>query len=115
MQIRLWIAFLLSGILHAGGDYMVSSTFTRHSLPFFLLQAAAITAEEIVLWGFRKAGIRSSARIWGYLWVAVWLNFCSVVFVDGLIEMKVFHGDMLPFSVFRGVWGGPWFRPLRTY
>jgi len=88
--IKLYFAFLISGLLHYGGDALLLQDSTKTgAIQFFLLQATAITLETMVFALARKAGLPGSAhciyiRLLGYLWVVVWLAFSMPVWIDPL-------------------------------
>jgi len=88
--IKIYIAFLISGLFHYGGDAILLQDPTKTgAIQFFLLQAAAITFETIVFALARKAGLPGSVprifiRLLGYLWVIVWMAFSLPLWVDPL-------------------------------
>ncbi|TFY56426.1 hypothetical protein EVG20_g8926 [Dentipellis fragilis] len=67
---QLYVAFILSGIQHSGGDYMADPALWRQSFTanplfyqsftFFFSQAVAITAEDAMIWVGRKLGLQES-------------------------------------------------------
>ncbi len=72
---QLYVAFLLSGFIHSVADAMVGWHWAGTSVPFFLVQAVAITAEDIIIAlcnriGFRKRTFTTQAL--GYAWVFAW-------------------------------------------
>jgi len=87
---QLYIAFLLSGLIHFAGDFMFEGRLVYRSFRFFLLQAAAITFEDFIIYIakrlLRQRGVdlkpgkddesRTEAvvRVIGYCWVTLW--FC---------------------------------------
>ena len=102
---QVYIAFLVSGLVHLGGEYSVIGYWTyRHALQFFLSQAVAITLEVIVIEGL---AMRFSIRglLWqciGYLWVIMWFTYTVPGFIDpllrgGLAETAPFFGILSAF------------------
>ncbi|KAJ7506654.1 membrane bound O-acyl transferase family-domain-containing protein [Mycena galericulata] len=90
---QLYVAFLISGIMHYLPDYMALRHWGGGALRFFLLQAVAITLEECVQALARRLGISPSLR-WkavGYLWVWSWFAFCLPIWQDPLLHAGVFQ------------------------
>lgn len=81
---QLYIAFLISGLIHAGGDFMVVRYLPIFPLKFFLLQAVAITIEDFVIWCTRsirpKLGWLNKAI--GFAWVVVWFTWSGPQWLD---------------------------------
>ena len=92
---QLYIAFFLSGLIHFSGDVLLEKRVVLRSFRFFLLQAVAITFEDLVIYiakcALRRVGIELKpgrvdeswaevvVRIFGYCWVTLW--FCSVLHI----------------------------------
>ena len=90
---QLYIAFTLSALLHFSGDFMFEKRMVYYSFKFFLLQAVAITFEDIAIHIakriLRRRGVEVKpekadeswaelvARVVGYCWVTLW--FCSTL------------------------------------
>ncbi|KAJ7785141.1 hypothetical protein DFH07DRAFT_948222 [Mycena maculata] len=79
------------------------------ALAFFMLQACAITLEDLLIFLGKRAGMRESraTRAVGYAWTWAWfalvLPVCQVPLVRaGLME------EALPVSVLAGLWRGEW-------
>ena len=93
---KLYTAFLVSGLLHYGGDaFLLQNPNATGAIQFFLLQATAITFETGALALTRKAGLFGPGsnlaylmgfRLLGYLWVVVWLAFSLPVWIDPLFR-----------------------------
>lgn len=108
---RLWLSFTISGIMHATSIYILPApknlSYRERSLgfvQFFLLQAAAITAEDFVGWIFHRfMPVRVTTlfnyRWIRYAWVMCWFGYSLPFFLDILLKMKTFESPMLPFSV----------------
>ena len=47
---QLYVAFSLSGLLHFSGDFVYEKRIVSRSFKFFLLQAVAITFEDLVIY-----------------------------------------------------------------
>ncbi|PCH35745.1 hypothetical protein WOLCODRAFT_156442 [Wolfiporia cocos MD-104 SS10] len=68
---HLYVTFVVSGIMHCGGDPMVGRGILCASFPFYLMQAIAIMPEDAVIGIARKRGLTSSSgwtRFVGYIW-----------------------------------------------
>ncbi|KIJ91659.1 hypothetical protein K443DRAFT_685834 [Laccaria amethystina LaAM-08-1] len=87
--------FLISGLVHVGGEYMMLGKLGLGALRFFLLQGLAVSVETIVfnalsLSGWCLASPRKAAlptpklwtRIVGYIWVLLWFWWSLPFMVD---------------------------------
>ena len=90
---QLYIAFFLSGLFHSSGDFMLEKRVVYRSFKFFLLQAVAITFEDLIVCAvehlLRRGGIElkfgrvdeswtgTIVRVVGYCWVILW--FCATL------------------------------------
>ena len=98
---QLYVAFLISAIIHASADYMIEKRLVVYrSFKFFLLQAVAITFEDFVIYFakglLRRGGIEIKpgkadesragvvVRVIGYCWVTLWFCLTLPARVDGL-------------------------------
>ncbi|KAA1468428.1 hypothetical protein DENSPDRAFT_927349 [Dentipellis sp. KUC8613] len=114
---QLYTAFLLSGLLHTGGDYMASGSASRflqsfattpllaHSLTFFLAQALAITLEDGVIALGRRVGFKESrrTRALGYAWTFAWFAWSTAFWADLYLNAGTGRAEVLPFSMSRYV------------
>ena len=75
-------------------------------MPFFLIQAAAITMEDMVIALFRKVGARPSPwiRLVGYLWVFVWAVFSFSMYRDLALEAGWGWSSEWPVSLAGTIW-----------
>ncbi|KAH8723050.1 toxin biosynthesis protein [Phaeosphaeriaceae sp. PMI808] len=108
---QLWSSFAISGVMHAASIYLIPSPmnipFYERSIgffQFFILQAAAITLEDFVLYLWESAfGKAQGHRLWhrvvGYTWVIYWFAFSLPYFLDNILKLKNFEEPMLPFTV----------------
>ncbi|KAJ4465286.1 membrane bound O-acyl transferase family-domain-containing protein [Lentinula edodes] len=107
---KLFIAFLISGIIHQMGDYSLQHRdfWAGGSLTFFLLQAAAIMVEDGAIALGKKAGIQDGKRIrlLGYVWTASWFALCLPIWVDPYFHDGMASGKL--FSPIGGLWKGDW-------
>ncbi|KAF8991052.1 membrane bound O-acyl transferase family-domain-containing protein [Cyathus striatus] len=91
-NVHRYVAFTLSGVLHAAGDYgVLRSKFREHhaSLWFFFLQAVAIMFEQAIgnILGL-KAG--KWTRRAGYVWTFCWFTLTLLPWVDP--QARFAHG-----------------------
>ncbi|KIY68416.1 hypothetical protein CYLTODRAFT_421640 [Cylindrobasidium torrendii FP15055 ss-10] len=99
------VGFGVSGMIHAGADYMAGTEHFGNSFPFFMYQAVGIAGEQLVIHLASRVGLRDS-RSWralGYVWVLMWFNITAVRFMDWGIHVGFFYKDVLPFSPARSL------------
>ena len=83
--VQLYIAFALSGVMHAAGDYSLLGNWSEGgALRFFLLQAIGITIETTVIGIARRFSIRGSWDYVGYVWVIMWFTYTIPDWMDPL-------------------------------
>ncbi|KAL1670067.1 membrane bound O-acyl transferase family-domain-containing protein [Schizophyllum commune] len=102
---QLYIGFLASGLTHVWGDRQIDVTVGR-SIPFFLLQAVAITFEDGIIAVGRTLGIKESTatRLVGRVWSAAWLLATLKLLVDPALSTGEPVDSGLPFSVIGAMW-----------
>jgi hypothetical protein len=116
---QIYLAFALSGFTHALGDlkvapHIVSSAGFRSlvvhgALPFFMMQAVAITVEDATITLFKRVLLRLHLlpakavplRLVGYVWTLGWFLvswgwYCEFSFRAGMLR-----SERLPFSPIR--------------
>ncbi|KIJ96741.1 hypothetical protein K443DRAFT_106785 [Laccaria amethystina LaAM-08-1] len=75
-HVQLYAAFAISGLVHLAGDYIALGDWTTGgSMRFFVLQAMAITFEDIVINLASRIGFGRTTRLSkfvGYMWVLGW-------------------------------------------
>ena len=94
---KLFMAFFLSGLIHATGDYILFQNFSEGtSVRFFLLQAAGITLEDAVIALGSRLGYKESNafKLIGFAWVFAWFTFSMPIWLDpevhaGLVDEGV--------------------------
>lgn len=99
---QLYVGFALSGLIHCGGDMMVNYNLVGSSLPFFIYQALAITAEDAVIGAARMMQLRVPERLAhfaGYVWVIFWMNLSIPSYVDWSLQAGIVDVNRVPFSV----------------
>jgi Membrane bound O-acyl transferase family len=88
---KLYTSFLISGLIHATGDYVLYHTFSQGgALRFFLLQAVGITFEDGVIaiasrlgYGGKKSnGVNLASKLIGYIWVFAWFTYSMPIWLD---------------------------------
>ncbi|KAJ8507938.1 hypothetical protein ONZ45_g9740 [Pleurotus djamor] len=75
--IQLYVAFIMSGIIHHSAEFMPVGHRQSQSIRFFLIQAVGIHCEDGIIAVASRLGIRESWfwRALGYLWVWQWLTW----------------------------------------
>ncbi|KAG1795344.1 membrane bound O-acyl transferase family-domain-containing protein [Suillus plorans] len=92
--VQIYVAFLLSGLVHTGGDIVLSGSSTSavsrpfFSMPFFFMQAVVITLEDALIRTGRRLGVKDSfwTRALGFVWVAIWFGWCVPGFAEDMIR-----------------------------
>ena len=113
---QLYVSFLLSGIIHFGGDYLAERRVVLRSIKYFLLQAVAIMFEDIVIYVAKRSllvvgikltpgkldGTRIGAivRVIGYCWVILWFSWAFPIWQDGLSVLGLSTMDRKPLAQF---------------
>ncbi|KAF9002703.1 membrane bound O-acyl transferase family-domain-containing protein [Cyathus striatus] len=99
--VELYIAFILSGIIHAVGDYRsFGSLHQGGSMRFFFLQAVIITVEDGVCWIAKYLGVRRTAwwlQYLGYAWVTFWFTWTLPIWMGPLVHIG--FAEFLPEQV----------------
>ena len=90
---KLFFAFFLSGLIHHTGEYVIYQRWTGHSMEFFLLQAVAITCEDVIIAFAAKAGFSLKTnyffKLIGFVWVFAWFTYCLPMWLDGTMHSWV--------------------------
>lgn len=113
---QLYLAFLLSGLLHFAGDFMFERRMVYRSLKFCLLQAVVITFEDLIIHIatrlLRRKGIELKpgrnderwaemvVRAVGYCWVVLWFCLTLPIWVDEANTVGFFSSDRGPITQF---------------
>lgn len=122
-----FVAFVLSGFLHANGSYgQIAETNPRGPLIFFFLQAVGISIESTFKTLIRPALLpstlpRALERTANCLFAACWLVFSGTFIADDFARGGIWLAEPVPVSLLRGLnigvkgegwwcWKEPWFR-----
>ena len=107
---QLYVAFFLSAILHFAGDVAFEKRIVSRSFKFFLLQAVAITFEDLVIYTAKrllprvgkvdKPWTMVAVRVTGYCWVTLWLCLTLPVWLDELNALGFSSTDRRPIARF---------------
>ena len=113
---QLYFGFFLSAIVHLLSDYALEKRIVSRSVKFFVLQAVAITFEDLVIYmakrislfqeikfASRKADgfwVKAVARVIGYCWVVLWLCISLPIWLDELCVMGLYDADRGPVAQF---------------
>jgi len=91
---KLYMAFLVSGLMHAAGDYGMYHGKRWFSLTYFSLQAVAITFEDAVIgiadWFAFRTRFPTLSTYLGYLWVVVWFSVTLPTFGEAFLPAITF-------------------------
>ncbi|KAH8888278.1 toxin biosynthesis protein [Thozetella sp. PMI_491] len=113
--LQIWIAFAFSGFMHAQSMLLLprppnitATESTVGVMAFFLWQAAAITAEDLAQWLWRKVSgdvmIDRRIRKWlGYSWVILsfWISLPWAA--DVMMRIRLTEESFLGFSLVKGL------------
>ncbi|KAF8800800.1 hypothetical protein BYT27DRAFT_7262640 [Phlegmacium glaucopus] len=108
-RFKLFIAFSVSGLIHQTAEYILYQKWDGHSMEFFLLQAVAITGEDIIVELAARVGFSSKSnrffKFIGFLWVFAWFSLTLPLWLD-----KQIHAGLLRynFTLILGLWSGDW-------
>ena len=108
---KLFISFLISGLIHQAIEYVLYQKWAGRSTEFFLLQAVGIICENIVISLALRAGFSSKSNLFfkfiGFVWVYTWFTYSLPLWLDKIIDTGVFEQEA-SFSVILGLWHGNW-------
>ncbi|WPG98682.1 Hypothetical protein R9X50_00147600 [Acrodontium crateriforme] len=132
--ITLFVAFILSGLLHASGSYtQLGRTQPIHGpMTFFTLQPIGIIAQQLGTAMLRHMGIlgitpKPIKKIGNLIFVHVWFYFTAPLLVDDFAQGGIWLYEPIPISVLRGLgfgmgddgwwcwFGGPGWRSGRSW
>ncbi|KAF8961938.1 membrane bound O-acyl transferase family-domain-containing protein [Flammula alnicola] len=102
--VQLYTAFFVSGLAHGTGDFAATHSihsFTRN-IVFFVLQAVAITVEDVVIGTGKKLGIKKVPWLVGYLWILCWFAWSSPIWFETLIRGRLIEFRP-PYSCFDAI------------
>lgn len=112
---KLYGSFFISGLLHYAADYMLFQNWSGTSIRFFVLQAVAITFEDIAIALASRLGFNRNMlgfRVIGYVWVFAWFAFSLPIWLDPIVHAGTMD-EGVNVSLILGVWRGDW-TPKRT-
>jgi hypothetical protein len=109
-----WVAFFLSGVLHASGSYTQlgdTHPFTG-PMAFFMLQALGVTVQMTLVQLLKSTGatkqVPKSIRRSANLAITIgWLYFTAPLLVDDFARGGIWLFEPVPISIFRGLGLGP--------
>lgn len=112
--VSVFVAFFLSGCLHASGSYTQLGD-TRPLLGpmrFFLLQACAITVQVVLAQQLKASGMsqrlpRAVKRVGNFVLVHLWLYHTAHLLTDDFSRGGIWLFEPVPISIFRGLGLGP--------
>ncbi|KAI1176310.1 membrane bound O-acyl transferase family-domain-containing protein [Nemania sp. FL0916] len=111
--LRLWIAFTISGAMHAGSMLILPcpanltlADRTVGMIVFFMWQAAAITVEDFVQWAWElfygddTSPVARWATVLGYAWVVTSFWISLPMAGDVMLRLRMGQDTPIPFTVF---------------
>ncbi|EMC97175.1 hypothetical protein BAUCODRAFT_441546 [Baudoinia panamericana UAMH 10762] len=108
--LSLFIAFFLSGCLHACGSYtqLGETRPVLGPMRFFILQAVGISMQTLGVQQLKRAGIiercpKALCQLTNLVVVHVWLYYTAPLLVDDFAKGGVWLFEPVPFSLFRGL------------
>jgi Membrane bound O-acyl transferase family len=108
---KLFVAFFVSGLIHHSAEYTLYQKWGGHSMEFFLLQAVAITCEDIIISLAARAGLSSKPNLFykfiGFVWTFGWFTYSLPMWLDGMIHAGMMD-DGWKSSLILGLWRGDW-------
>jgi hypothetical protein len=95
--------------MHTAGDAMVGMHHIGRSFPFFLIQAVAITFEDLVIHLARRTNLAFHspllAQMFGISWVFLWFSCLMPPFIRWSIDLGLTRTEVVPFSPTRMLLG----------
>ena len=108
---KLFIAFFVSGLIHHFAEYILYQKWGGRSMEFFLLQAVAITFEDIIISLAARAGLSSKPNLFynfiGFVWIYAWFTYSLPMWLDNMIQAGLMD-DGVNYSLILGLWRGDW-------
>jgi hypothetical protein len=109
-----WVAFFLSGVLHATGSYtQLGETYPLTGpMLFFMMQALGVTVQTALVQLLKSAGVTQHLpkivrRTANLVITVVWLYFTAPLLVDDFARGGIWLFEPVPISIFRGLGFGP--------
>lgn len=109
-----WIAFFLSGVLHATGSHtQLGDTYPLTGpMMFFMMQALGVTVQTTLVQALKSAGVtqhvpKTIRRTANLVITLVWLYFTAPLLVDDFARGGIWLFEPVPISIFRGLGLGP--------
>ena len=113
---QLYVAFFLSAAFHSAGGFICETWMASRCFKFFLLQAAAITFEDLIIylakplwlrWGIKlnpgngsESWAEVVVRVIGYCWVTLWFCLTVPVYIDEISAVGFYDTDRRPIARF---------------
>ena len=124
--LQLFVAFVLSGLVHSCGSYTQLATTRPFNGPFafFCLQGVGITLQTLITEGLKKIGVldrvpKNIRRIGNFVYVFSWLRYTSPMLLDDFARGGVWLFEPVPISPLRalgfGLKGESWWRWSGTW
>ena len=121
--LRVFIAFICSGCLHACGSYTaLGETRPLNSFLFFAIQPVGIISQRAVAGWMKRFGLRDQIpstvrQACNFLFVFLWFRLTGPLIADDFAKSLIWLDEPMPISLVRGLrgegwwfWGGTWVR-----
>ncbi|KZT01615.1 uncharacterized protein LAESUDRAFT_663582 [Laetiporus sulphureus 93-53] len=101
---QLYAGFAVSGLMHSGGDLMVSPSLLGASFPFYFSQAFAISFEDAVISAARRSKLvmrcpQTLLRCVGYAWVLTWTVISAPLYLTWTVRAGISNENRVSFSL----------------
>jgi len=113
-RVGMFIAFLLSGLMHSAADCSAVPKMTDARTPmlFFLLQFVGVVVQEILVKGVRRMmGQEKIPRMWkrvgNLIFVAAWLHWTNELLIGDMSRGALWLHEPVPWSLLRAMGFGP--------
>ncbi|KAH9479901.1 Acetyltransferase ataH [Psilocybe cubensis] len=95
--LQLFVAFLVSGIIHGTADFVAIRNVTSfyRNILFFTLQAAAIAFEDGMIFLGKRMKLERVPKALGYAWVVAWLALSGPIWLETLITGRLLLQNVL--------------------
>ncbi|TFK46787.1 hypothetical protein OE88DRAFT_861116 [Heliocybe sulcata] len=95
---QLYAGFIVSALVHMGGDCMVGRQYVGSTFPFFIMQAVVITVEDVVIGLGKRTCVRCPLVV-GYVWVFVWFMLSRAWYIQWAVDAGLGKEQPFKFSV----------------
>ncbi|KAF8876323.1 membrane bound O-acyl transferase family-domain-containing protein [Infundibulicybe gibba] len=85
---QLYVGFCLSGLIHAAADWEMAhnTESAKRNVQYFVLQAVAITFEDMFFGLARRWGFPRASRLIGRVWFVAWMVWSGPIWIETTIQ-----------------------------